>query len=314
MRSFLKILLIIVGIIVALIVLLVLFLVWASKQPAVKDNYFESVVTDKPLEQKYTNKGTYEVSYVEYDAGSEKIGQFKIWYPAEMERSDTTYPLVVMANGTGVPASKYEPIFDHLASHGFIVIGNEDGESWNGLSSAESLDFMLDSNKDTSSIFYGKIDTANIGIAGHSQGGIGAVSAVTEHENGNYYKTIYTASAPHRELATALEWIHDVSKINIPYFMTAGTLQVDAGNEKDSGIAPLSALQANYETLSDDIMKIYARRVNTDHGDMLANADGYMTAWFMYHLKGDEEAGRVFIGEDAEILGNADWQDIEKNR
>ncbi|MGM9645052.1 MAG: alpha/beta hydrolase [Eubacteriales bacterium] len=313
MKKFLKVLLIIVGIIAALIVALVVFFIWASKQPQVKENYFESVVTDKPLEQKYTNKGTYEVSYVEYDAGSEKIGQFKIWYPTKMTSSDTTYPLVVMANGTGVPASKYEPIFDHLASWGFIVIGNEDGESWNGLSSAESLDFMLDSNKDTSSIFYGKIDTANIGIAGHSQGGIGAISAVTEHENGSYYKTIYTASAPHRELAAALKWEHDVSKINIPYFMTAGTLQVDAGNEKDSGIAPLSALQENYETLSDDIMKIYARRVNTDHGDMLTNADGYMTAWFMYHLKDDTEAGNVFIGEDAEILNNANWQDITKN-
>lgn len=313
MKKFLKILLIIVGVIAVLIVALLLFLIRASKQPAVKDNYFESVVTDKPLERKYTNKGTYEVSYVEYDADSDKIGRFKIWYPAEMKDSDTAYPLVVMANGTGVPASKYEPIFDHLASWGFIVIGNEDGESWDGLSSAESLGLMLDSNNDTSSIFYGKVDTANIGIAGHSQGGIGAINAVTAHENGSCYKTIYTASAPHRELATALEWIHDVSKIDIPYFMTAGTLQVDAGNEENSGIAPLSSLRENYGVLPDAIMKIYARRVNTDHGDMLANADGYMTAWFMYCLRGDEEAGKVFIGDDVEILDNANWQDVEKN-
>lgn len=145
------------------------------------------------------------------------------------------------------------------------------------------------------------------------KGGIGAISAVTKYENGSYYKTIYTASAPHRELAM-LKWEYDVSKINIPYFMTAGTLQVDAGNEKDSGIAPLWSLQENYEMLSNDIMKIYARRGNTDHGDMLANADGYMTAWFMYHLQEDEAAGKVFIGADAEILTNSNWQDVEKNR
>lgn len=78
-------------------------------------------------------------------------------------------------------------------------------------------------------------------------------------------------------------------------------------------IAPLWSLQANYEAISDKVMKIYARRVNSDHGDMLANADGYMTAWFMYHLKDDEEAGKVFVGEDAEILNNANWQDVEKN-
>ena len=43
-------------------------------------------------------------------------------------------------------------------------------------------------------------------------------------------------------------------------------------------------------------------------------ADGYMTAWFMYHLQGDEEAGAVFFGDNAEILNNANWQDVQKNR
>lgn len=80
-----------------------------------------------------------------------------------------------------------------------------------------------------------------------------------------------------------------------------------------TGIAPLLSLKENYERLPDNVVKLYARRANTDQGDMLANADGYMTAWFMSHLKGDEEAGKVFIGEDAKILDNANWQDIEKN-
>ncbi|MDY4186511.1 MAG: hypothetical protein SOX77_01460 [Candidatus Borkfalkiaceae bacterium] len=31
------------------------------------------------------------------------------------------------------------------------------------------------------------------------------------------------------------------------------------------------------------------------------------------HLQGDEEAGRVFCGDNAEILNNANWQDVEKN-
>ena len=30
--------------------------------------------------------------------------------------------------------------------------------------------------------------------------------------------------------------------------------------------------------------------------------------------KGDEEAGKALLGEDAEILHNENWQDIEKNR
>ena len=46
---------------------------------------------------------------------------------------------------------------------------------------------------------------------------------------------------------------------------------------------------------------------------MLRYADGYMTAWFMYYLRGDTEAGQAFFGENAEILFNENWQDIKIN-
>lgn len=48
--------------------------------------------------------------------------------------------------------------------------------------------------------------------------------------------------------------------------------------------------------------------------EMQMKTDGYMTAWMLYQLQGDEEAGIALIGEDAEILSNSNWQDIEKNR
>lgn len=47
---------------------------------------------------------------------------------------------------------------------------------------------------------------------------------------------------------------------------------------------------------------------------MLEKTDSYMTAWMLYQLKDDEEAGKVFIGEDAELLNNKNWQDVEKNK
>ena len=231
-----------------------------------------------------------------------------------MQTSENKYPLVIMANGTGVPASKYQPVFEHLASWGFIVIGNEDASSWDGESSAATLDFILRENGDENSIFYGKVDTDNIGIAGHSQGGVGAVNAVTAQSNGDMYKAMYTASTTHLALADALGWTYDVSDVKIPYFMTAGTLQADAGNEKDTGIAPIWSLKENYDSITADVMKIYARRIGVDHGQMLSHADGYMTAWFMYHLHGDEEAAKVFLGENAEILENTNWSDVTKNK
>lgn len=37
-------------------------------------------------------------------------------------------------------------------------------------------------------------------------------------------------------------------------------------------------------------------------------------SWMLYQLAGDEEAATVFVSENAEILHNNNWQDVEKNQ
>jgi len=51
------------------------------------------------------------------------------------------------------------------------------------------------------------------------------------------------------------------------------------------------------------------RRTGCEHGQMPYSADGYVTAWFMWQLKGDAEAAVAFTGESPEILGNRLYQD-----
>ena len=300
------------------------FLLWAGRQPAVKEDYYKTTATGGEIEAKYTAPGAYEVSCYEKEIDA-VYQKFRVWYPAGLEAGSKMYPLVVMANGTGVPASKYEAIFRHLASWGFVVIGNEDEHARTGASSSDSLAFMLEQNEEPASIFYGKIDTDNIGIGGHSQGGVGAIHAVTDFENGTRYKAVWTASATSsfygQEGGLGAEWRYDVSKINIPYFMVAGAAGLDAGKAErfeeteNQGICPLWSMTENFEALPDGADKVMARRRDTDHAPMLYSADGYMTAWFLYYLRGDEEAGQAFYGEHAEILTNELWQDvrIEKN-
>jgi hypothetical protein len=47
---------------------------------------------------------------------------------------------------------------------------------------------------------------------------------------------------------------------------------------------------------------------------MQLRTDGYMTAWMLWQLQGDEAAAKIIVGDDAEILHNKNWQDIEKNK
>ena len=78
--------------------------------------------------------------------------------------------------------------------------------------------------------------------------------------------------------------------------------------EIDSKISPLEDLIVTFDKIS-GVDKVLARRKGVDHGEMLYYRDGYVTAWFMYYLKGDIEAGKAFFGEDAEIFNNDMWQD-----
>ena len=312
---------ILIGILVFCILVVCVILVFFKYLEYRNTHYYNYATIGGPIEEKFTVLGEYDTSYVEFDASNETYKKFEIWYPTELETSSYLYPLVVMANGTGIKASQYKEVFQHLASWGFIVIGNEDANSRTGLSSSDSLDYMLAHNNDKKSVFYSKLDVNKIGIGGHSQGGVGAINAVTNQRNGVHYKALYTASAtsPYwgQKNIFGLEWSYDVSKINIPYFMVAGTGFADAGTARDitatdgQGICPLWGMEEIYGDLPTSISKVMARQVDKDHGDMLRSADAYMTAWFMYWLKGDLQASQIFFGEDAEILENANWEDVK---
>lgn len=278
----------------------------------VPKNYTTQIETQASLEKQYTNTGILPIENRVFSSNQSNFSKYKIWYPKD-NYNNKVYPLIIFANGAGVSYQKYEPIFEHLATWGFIVIGNDDKSSWDGLSSAQSLNFALTLNNDPKSSLYKKIDLEKIGLAGHSQGGVAVLNAVNKQKNGNLYRSIFGASTTKLSLAKALKWDYDINQITIPYFYVAGTGGFDAGNLKDpnSGIAPLQSMQENFVTLPNQTPVIMARRKDSDHGKMLYIADGYMTAWFLYTLKGDRQAKLVFVGKSAEISHNPLWQDVK---
>lgn len=297
------------------------------------ENYWKYTDAKGEIEKKYAALGSYEVSSVQFDSENDACKKYSVWYPTELESRNDTYPLVLMVNGTGVKASSSSAGFRHLASWGFIVVGNEDEQTRTGDSTAATLDFMLALNEDPQSVFYGHIDTDNIGVTGHSQGGVGAINAVTQQENGSMYKAICVQSTTSSAVAYALNlleddtlgggWSCNPATLSIPSLMVAGTGNADAGNVYENrieladgetqGICPLWWLEECYDVMPDDVPKVIGRLTGKDHGDIPHSADGYMTAWFMYYLKDEESAGKSFFGENAEILNNENWQDVRIN-
>lgn len=280
---------------------------------AIKADYYTQVQSNYPIERQYNGLGQHQVQSQVFPSHHTRFKTYKIWYPSDIAQSHKSYPVIVSANGTGIPYQKYEPVLARLASWGFVVIANDDKSSWGGVSSSLSLAKLDELNADKNSIFYQKLNTNNAGIAGHSQGGVGAINGATEFANSRQFKSIYTASMPKLALAQALKWNYHVNKIAVPYFATAGMGKVDAGDGKDknSGIAPLWSMQENAGQINNQKLTVMARRTQTDHGDMLHRGDGYMTAWFRYTLLNDVNAGKAFVGANPEIKHNGLWQDVQ---
>lgn len=61
-------------------------------------------------------------------------------------------------------------------------------------------------------------------------------------------------------------------------------------DEGTQGICLLWSLKENYDAVSNLNNNIMAWHKDADHGEMLSYSDGYLTAWFMYWLKGKMQA------------------------
>lgn len=187
---------------------------------------------------------------------------------------------------------------------GFIVVGNEDDTNWSGLSSDMSLQYILDENNNSNSVLYNKVDIDNVGIVGHSQGGVGVINAITNQSNKDVYKTAVALSPTSDIIASKINWPYDISKVDIPLLILAG----DTGEFETEMVIPLSHLVDVYNKV--DSEKVMARRVGNDHSQMLYASDGYVTAWLLYQLQGDKEADKVFIGDNPEIVNNKMYSDL----
>ena len=186
------------------------------------------------------------------------------------------------------------------------MIDTEETYSWNAFGAEMCIRHLQLLNKsaiynDKENIFYNKVDFGNVGIIGHSQGGAAVLNALTNTDHQNIYKTAVSLSPTNKELALALEWPYDATLVDVPIMIISGE-----GGGDDWVITG-----EQHGDLYNDISgsKVAMRRKNTPHGETCYSEDGYVIAWFMWHLQGDENAAKAFIGSSPEIMANPLYQD-----
>lgn len=313
MPKALKTILLIIGIAVLVIIALIAFLLLTlANRPSVPEDYTKTVQTGGALETRYIAMGGHEVSYFESDAMM-SFRKYEIHYPSDISGIDGPLPAVVFVNGTGVKGSKYPALQKHLASWGFVTIATEEEYAWNGFSAEMCVRYLELLNAYEGEVngaanpLRGKIDLDRVGITGHSQGGIGVINAVTDQKHAGTYKAAVILSCGNTDFSAAFQWSFDDTLIRTPTAILGSTGSTDAQ------IASLESLQKLYNNIPDGVTKVLARRNDADHGEMLYYGDGYVTAWFMYYLQGDAEAGEAFFGDGAELCSNPLYQDIQVN-
>ena len=283
----------------------VVFLWWlyADNKPAMKKGYNTKIKTGGEIETKYLADGSYTPKRITYKA-EKPIRKYTVYYPQELERTSCRFPLILFCNGSGWKVTRNEPELAQMASWGFVVVGTQDKATGTGDSTVTALHFMESLDRDSDSIFFQKIDFNNVGLTGFSQGGAAVYNVLTRHEEGAMVKTAVPLSSPSEKKAAEMtNYSFDVTRVCCPILLLAGS----RGEFETQYVTPIEEFNEMYDRIN--APKVIARRVGMDHDDMMYKAGGYVMAWFCWHLKGDEDAAKAFVGPIPEILRNPLYQD-----
>lgn len=266
------------------IFLLSILIVYSSCK---KENIDETTIS-----YEYSLKGDYNSTVLEQkDADGNNL--YRIYYPEDFPLAKS--PIVIWGNGTGALPDNYDALLKHLATWGFVVIDTYSKITGNGSEMLGALDFLISENKAPNSIFYQKLDTINIGTAGHSQGSIGAINSHTKYASGNRIKTIVPIALPSLSLCNPNDK-YDASLIKASLLILGGT--------KDFIISPKSANQKAYDLVANApaamvLLKQVGHHEIFDDGGLHR---GLLTSWLAAQLLQDTKAKKVYEGSNPEIL------------
>jgi hypothetical protein len=250
------------------------------------------------IESTYAARGTWAVSSATV---SDSAGSYVVYYPINLGSGGVDHPIVTWGNGTNATPSQYTGILTQLASWGFVAIASTSTATGSGAQVLDAAEYLVTQNGTSGSIFYGNLDTAHVGAAGHSQGASGALNAAVS-SNG-LIDTVVTNALPNPIWVSA-EHVTDFSQLTQSVFLTSGT--------SDTFISTASGNAGYYDQVTGGAAR--ARLKGAGHNTIQGTGGGflgYITAWFRYTLVGDTTARGAFAGSTPELPTNTtNWQNV----
>jgi hypothetical protein len=220
--------------------------------------------------------------------------RFNVYRPKNLADSGYCHPILIWANGykdnpeENPPkcvinhndqwCGQYKPIVSHLASHGFVVVAPLSTATGSGdpLPTIVGLDWIIKQANDSTSPYYHRIDTTNIGQLGHS---FGAMS------------TCMSASEPRYKALAAICGTKTLSGVHTPMLFYCGG--------KDTTV-DCSGVHDTFLTVKDQ-PAFFIDELASDHGWWVyQGASGVSlsmaAAWFRVYLMNDTANRKYFYG------------------
>jgi len=218
-----------------------------------------------------------------------------IFRPKTFLTNGCVHPMVVWGNGTINTPATYTALFNHWASHGFIVAAANTSNAGSGKEMLACLNYMIAQNTTSGSPYAGHVDVNHIASSGYSQGGAGCLEA---GEDPRF--TVIAAVSPFVVLPLGGYDSSSPSKQIHPMFMISGSADT---------VATPSINQAPI-FMEAKVPIVWATHAGSTHFEVLGNGGAYagpLTAWFRYKLMGDPNARDWFEKPPCTLCTTAGW-------
>lgn len=186
-------------------------------------------------------------------------------------------PVIIWGNGTGATPTTYAGGLEHWASWGFVVAAAQTSNAGSGDEMIDCLDQLRRAS------YASSLDFSNVGASGHSQGGGGTIMAASKDSR-------IKATAPIQPYVIGLG--HRASSQRdqtVPMLLISGSA--------DTVAIPGVHQSQVFRNVPSPVF--WATVQGAGHFEPLGSFGdfrGMTTAWWMYQLKGDAEAGQLFTG------------------
>jgi pimeloyl-ACP methyl ester carboxylesterase len=218
------------------------------------------------------------------------LSLYTIFRPACMKDGEK-YPVITWGNGTCGQSGGYATLLATVASHGFVVIASNsrftDGGNKEML---KALDLAKALNDDPDSLYHNRLDLDKIGAMGHSQG-----SSATAH------------AATDPRIKAAILFNAGLASMDKPFLAVSGDRDITSYTPADMAKAVESAAQPGAWLFYHKVLETGGNV--TGHLTLMEQPERVTTptvAWWKYMLQGDEEAKKMFVGDDCGLCTNKD--------